>query len=213
MTNDDLVFYTNPYSRARIVRWMLEEVGQPYRAVVLGYGPPMKTPEYLAINPMGKVPTLVHRGTVVTETAAICAYLADAFPQAGLAPATDSPLRGPYYRWMFFAAGPMEQSISNRSLGLIPPEDKVGMVGYGGPGAMERAVATAVVPGPYILGEQFSAADVLVGSYIGWAAQAGLMDSTPELDAYAARVGQRPAAVRAREIDDALHAEMSKETT
>lgn len=213
MTDDDLVFYTNPYSRGRIVRWMLEEVGQPYRAVVLGYGPPMKTPEYLAINPMGKVPTLVHRGTVVTETAAICAYLADAFPQAGLAPAADSPLRGPYYRWMFFAAGPMEQSISNRSLGLIPPEDKVGMVGYGGPGAMERAVATAVVPGPYILGEQFSAADVLVGSYVGWAAQAGLMDSTPELDAYAARVGQRPAAVRAREIDDALHAEMSKETT
>ena len=110
--SDEFVFYTNPMSRGRIARWMLEEVGKPYRTEVLDYGTTMKAPDYLAINPMGKVPAIVHRGVTVTECAAICAYLADAFPQAGLAPALDDPMRGTYLRWLFFAAGPLEAAVT-----------------------------------------------------------------------------------------------------
>ena len=141
--SDELVFYTNPMSRGRIVRWMLEEVGAPYRTELLDYGTTMKAPEYLAINPMGKVPTVRHGETVVTECAAILAYLADAFPEAELAPPHDQ--RGSYYRWMFFAAGPMEAAVVNRSLGFEVPEDKEAMAGYGNfanvMDALEQAVA------------------------------------------------------------------------
>ncbi|MDO9078998.1 MAG: glutathione S-transferase N-terminal domain-containing protein [Brevundimonas sp.] len=112
--SDEIVFYTNPMSRGRIARWMLEEIGQPYRTVVLDYGTTMKAPEYLAINPMGKVPAISHRGVTVTECAAICTWLADAFPDAGLAPALDDPARGPYLRWMFFGAGPLEAPVHSR---------------------------------------------------------------------------------------------------
>src|SRR5579863_1352119 len=112
---NDLVFYTNPMSRGRVIRWMLEEVGQPYRTEVLDYATTLKAPEYLAINPMGKVPALRHGDTVVTETAAICAYLADAFPAAGLAPPPGHKLRAPYYRWLFFTAGPLEAALSNKA--------------------------------------------------------------------------------------------------
>lgn len=200
----EIVFYTNPMSRGRIVRWMLEELGQPYRTVVLDYGTTMKAPDYLAINPMGKVPALVHRGVVVTEGAAICAWLADAFPQAGLAPALDDPARGTWYRWLFFAAGPMEAAITARSLNLLPPADKAASVGYGSFDQMVDALETAVAEGPWILGDRFSAADVYLGSQIIW----GLMFKTlPERDvfkAYADRLNGREAAVRAREIDDAL---------
>ena len=111
---DELVFYTHPMSRGRIVRWMLEEVGLPYRTEILDYGTTMKAPAYLAINPMGKVPALRHGETIVTETAAICAYLADAFPAAGLAPPPGDRLRAPYYRWLFFAAGPLEAACTTR---------------------------------------------------------------------------------------------------
>jgi glutathione S-transferase len=128
---DELVFYTNPQSRGRMVRWMLEEVGQPYRTEVLDYGTTMKAPAYLAINPMGKVPALAHGDAVVTECAAICAYLADAFPQAKLAPPPGDRLRAPYYRWMFFAAGPVEAAVSNKALGLVVPQERERMMGYG----------------------------------------------------------------------------------
>src|SRR3546814_9323794 len=128
---DELVFYTNPQSPGRIVRWMLEGLGQPDRTVVQGYGTGMKSPEYLAINPMGKVPAIEHRGVVVTEAAAICAYLADAFPEAGLAPARDDPLRGTWYRWLFFAAGPVQAAASAQALGLLPPPERARLVGYG----------------------------------------------------------------------------------
>src|SRR5581483_9472493 len=117
---DEIVFYTNPMSRGRVVRWMLEEVGEPYRTEVLEYGTTMKSADYLAINPMGKVPALRHGDTVVTEASAICAYLADAFPTAGLAPPPGSRLRGPYYRWLFFGAGPVEAAITNRALKVEP---------------------------------------------------------------------------------------------
>jgi glutathione S-transferase len=113
MMTDELVFYTHPMSRGRIVRWMLEEAGCTYRTEIVEYGTNMKAPGYLAINPMGKVPAIRHGDTVVTEAAAICAYLADAFPAAGLAPPAGDPLRGTYYRWLFFAAGPIEAAASN----------------------------------------------------------------------------------------------------
>ena len=119
MTDAALTFYTHPQSRGRIVRWMLEEVGTPYDTVLLDYGTTMKAPEYLAINPMGKVPAIQHGQTVVTEAAAICAYLADAFPQVGLAPAPDDQLRGPYFRWLFFAAGPLGAAASNKATGFV----------------------------------------------------------------------------------------------
>ncbi len=128
---EEIVFYTHPQSRGRIVRWMLEEIGQPYRTQVLSFGEDMKSPEYLAINPMGKVPAIVHRGTVVTEGAAICSYLADAFPAARLAPALDDPRRGEYFRWLFFAAGPVEAAVSAKALGLLAPPERSGTVGYG----------------------------------------------------------------------------------
>lgn len=128
---DELVFYTNPMSRGRIVCWMIEEVGQPYRTELLDYGTTMKAPGYLVVNPMGKVPAIRHGDAVVTEGAAICAYLADAFPQAGLAPPPGDRLRGPYYRWLFFAAGPVEAAVTNKALGFAVPEGRERMAGYG----------------------------------------------------------------------------------
>src|SRR5436305_1328427 len=128
---DDLVFYTNPMSRGRVVRWMLEEIGQPYRTELLDFGMTMKAREYLAINPMGKVPAIRHGDTIVTENAAICAYLADAFPVAQLAPPPGDRRRGPYYRWLFFAAGPLEAAVTDKALGLVVPPERERMVGYG----------------------------------------------------------------------------------
>ena len=211
MTEAEIVFYTNPMSRGRIVRWMLEEVGRPYRTVVLDYATTMKAPDYLAINPMGKVPAITHRGAVVTECAAICAYLADAFPEANLAPATDDPLRGAYYRWMFFAAGPVEAAVTAKSVGLLPPPEKSTMVGYG---SFDQAVETldyAVSQGgPWLLGDRFTAADVYVGSQVSWGLMFGTLPTRPVFQAYAERLAARPAAVRAREIDDALVAAQKK---
>lgn len=207
---DELVFYTNPMSRGRIVRWMLEEVGQPYRTEVLDYASTMKAPAYLAINPMGKVPAITHRDAVVTEAAAICAYLADAFPQAGLAPAPGSALRGPYYRWLFFGAGCVEPAVTAKSLGHVAPPEKRGMVGYGSMEDVLSGLERAVSQGEYILGDQFSAADVYVGAQIGWGVQFGTLEKRPAFEPYLARIGARPAAVRAREIDDALIAQQQK---
>ena len=200
-----LTFYTNPMSRGRIVRWMLEELGEPYETVLLGYASSMKAPDYLAINSMGKVPAIVHDGRVVTEGAAICAYLADTFAQAGLAPAADE--RADYYRWMFFAAGPVEAAVTNRSLGVEVPADKRGMVGYGDLDAVVDTLEQAVTAHDYLAGDRFTAADVYAGSQVIWGAMFGSLPKRDAFDAYIARVTQRPAAVRAREIDDALIAE------
>ncbi len=205
--SDELVLYTNPMSRGRIARWMLEEIGQPYRAEILGYGPAMKGAGYTRLNPMGKVPTLTHGETVVTECAAICAYLADAFPDAGLAPRPGSRERGPYYRWMFFAAGPTEAAVTNRSLGVEIPPEKAGFVGYGGFGAVMDALEGAVTQGDYILGDRFSAVDVYLGAQIGWGLQFGSIEKRPAFERYYARIAARPAAIRADAIDDALIAE------
>ena len=199
---EDLVFYTNPMSRGRIIRWMLEELGQPYRTVVLDYGTTMKAPEYLAVNPMGKVPAIQHGTTVVTEAAAICAYLADAFLQAGLAPPADA--RGDYYRWMFYAAGPVEAAVTNRSLGFVVPDGQDRMAGYGSFAAVMDTLEYAVGRSEYIAGDRFSAADVYFGAQIGWGLQFGSMERRPAFEAYWARLEQRPAWKRASELDDAL---------
>lgn len=201
----DLKLYTNPMSRGRIARWMLEETGQPYDAVVLNYGPEMKSPDYLALNPMGKVPTLLHGDLVVTEGAAICAYLADAFPDAGLAPDPRSPERGTYYRWLCFGAGPMEAAVTNASLGVkTDTPELMGRVGYGSLASVVNALDGWLSGRDYILGERFSAADVYVGSQVTWGLMFGTMERRTSLEAYAARLGERPAAQRARAADDAL---------
>lgn len=197
----DLVLYTNPMSRGRIARWMLEEAGADYRTEILEYGTTMKAPEYLTVNPMGKVPAIRHGDTVVTECAAICAYLADAFPQANLAPALKD--RGSYYRWLFFAAGPLEAAIADRTLGVDVPADKQMMVGYGTYAHVMDALEKAVSAAPYIAGDSFSAADVYIGSHISWGIQFGTMEKRPAFEAYWKRLESRPAHLRATELDDA----------
>ncbi len=203
---DELIFYTNPMSRGQIVRWMLEEVGAPYETNILGYGTSMKDDAYLAINPMGKVPAIVHDGRVVTECAAICAYLADAFPSAELAPAPQD--RADYYRWMFFAAGPVEQAITAKHFGIEPDADQQRMAGFGSLGAALDTLETAVAGKAYVAGNRFTAADVYVGSQIDWGLQFGTIPSRPAFEAYARGLRERPGYKRAKEIDTALIAEM-----
>jgi glutathione S-transferase len=207
---DELVLYTNPQSRGRIARWMLEEVGQPYKTEVLDYASTMKGSAYLAINPMGKVPALRHGDAVVTETAAICAYLADAFPQAGLAPPSASELRAPYYRWLFFTSGPIEAAISNKALGFVVPPERERMMGYGNFARAMDALETAVSRGDYLLGDKFSAADVYVGSAIGFGMMFGTMEKRPAFEKYWQRVSTRPAMARAKALDDADAAKMKR---
>ncbi len=201
---DELVLYTHPMSRGRIGRWMLEEIGQPYRAEILDYATTMKSPAYLAINPMGKVPALRHGDTVVTECAAICAYLADAFPKAGLAPAVSDRLRGPYYRWLFFGAGPLEAAATNKGLGFEVPPEKKPMAGYGSLADVTSALDGLLSANDYVTGNQFTAADVYLGSHIGWGMQFGTIEKRPSFERYWQRVSARPAAIRANKIDDAL---------
>ena len=201
----DLVFYTNPMSRGRIVRWMLEETGAAYDTRYLRYGDEMRTPEYLAINPLGKVPAITHGDRVVTEGAAICAYLADAFPEAGLAPPIGD--RAAYYRWMFFAAGPVEAATTNRAVGFEAKAENRQMLGYGDFETMIAGLKAAIASGPFICGEQFTAADVYVGSQIGWGLQFGTLPADPAFEAYRDRIYARPAWARAGELDDAAVAE------
>lgn len=208
--DEEIVFYTNPQSRGRIVRWMLEEVGQPYRTEVLDYGTTMKGAAYRAINPMGKVPTVRHGDTVVTEVAAICAYLADAFPKAGLAPPPGDPHRGPYYRWLFFAAGPLEAAITNKALGFTAPPEREPMIGYGNYARVLDTLEAAVSQGDFLAGDRFTAVDLYVGSHLGFGMQFDTIEKRPAFESYWNRLSERPAAVRAREIDDALIAERAK---
>ena len=200
----EITFYTNPMSRGQIARWMLEEVGEPYEAVILDYGTTMKAPDYLAINPMGKVPAIMHGDTVVTEGAAICAYLADAFPAKELAPAPGDPLRGAYYRWMFFGAGPVEYAVTNHYLNWDPAPEQSMMVGYGSYSAVLDTLEQLVSKGSYLLGDRFSALDVYLGSQIVWGVGFGTMEKRPGFEDYVARVTERPAYRRAKEIDQAL---------
>jgi glutathione S-transferase len=194
--SDEIILYTNPMSRGRIAHWMLEEVGAPYRIELVDFDRgTQKKPELLALNPMGKVPTIVHRGVVVTEAAAVCAYLGDAFPRAGLAPGLDDPRRGTYLRWLFFAAGCGEAALTDKSSPRKdPPPSRA--LGYGSYDDTLNTLEHAIKPGPYILGETFSAADVYVGSLIGWGLKIGSVEPRPAFLAYAERFAKRPALVR-----------------
>jgi glutathione S-transferase len=198
-----LTLYTNPQSRGRIAHWMMEELGLPYETHWLEYGSAMKAPDYLAINPMGKVPALKHGSAVVTEAAAICAYVADAFPELGLKPAPGSPESAAYHRWLFFAAGPLEQAVVARSLGWSVPEGHSAMVGFGSYEATLDTLELALSAAPYVCGERFTAADVYVGSSVGWGLMFGTIEKRPVFEAYAQRVQSRPAALRTNELNEA----------
>lgn len=198
----ELVFYTNPQSRGRIAHWMLEEVGVPYETVWLDYGHKMKEAEYLAVNPMGKVPALKHGDVVVTEAAAICAYLADRFPEKSLAPPAGHSSRAAYYRWLFFVAGPLEMAVTAQALGWQVPEGRSATVGFGSYNDTINTLEKALIPGPYICGEQFTAADVYVGSSLGWGMMFDTIEKRPVFEAYVGRVYARPAAQRANRINE-----------
>lgn len=198
---DQLTFYTNPMSRGRIVRWMLEEVAQPYDTIVLDYGTTMKAPDYLAINPMGKVPAVKHGDRVITECAAICTYLAETFPSAGLMPED----RASFFRWMFFGAGPLEQAVVNTSFGWKPgTPQEAGRTGYGSLDQVTGALTAHLAGRDYMVGNSFSAADVYLGSQIGWGLQFKTIPANDTLAAYWNRVKTRPALARANALDDAL---------
>jgi glutathione S-transferase len=191
-----LTLYTNQKSRGTIAQWMLEETGAPYESVAMEYGPPMKTPEYLRLNPMGKVPTLVHGEKVITETAAICCYLADAFPEAQLAPPTTE--RADYYRWLFFAAGPLESAVTNKALGLEVPLARQGMVGYGSFDLVINNLALWLKDRAFVCGDKFTAADVYLGAQLNWGVLFGTIPAMPEFTNYVQRLTDRPAFQRTR---------------
>lgn len=190
-----LTLYTNPQSRGRITQWMLEEIGQPYDAVVVPFGAAMRTPEFLALNPMGKVPILVHGAQVVTEAAAICAYLAASFPKADLAPRPDE--RADYYRWLFFGAGPLETAVSARALGLEAPPERRGTVGYGDFDTTIATLEGKFTASDYVAGGRFTAADVYVGSQLIWGLMFKTIPSRAAFRDYRERLMARPAYRRA----------------
>jgi len=202
----DIIFYHNPMSRGQIIRWMLEEIGAPYDTEILDYASSMKSEEYRRINPMMKVPAIVHKGRVVTEGAAICAYLADAYPEAGLAPREDE--KADYYRWMFFAAGPLEQAVTNNFLGLKTTEEQSRTVGYGSYDLAVNTLSGHLADRDYVCGSRFTAADVYVGSQVLWGTQFGTLPKLDNFADYAERLGQREAYKRGKDEDNQLISEM-----
>ncbi len=195
---DEIVFYTNPQSRGAVTHWMLEEIGCPYRVEVKAFGPAMKAPDYLAINPMGKVPALKHGNTVVTENGAILCYLADLFPQARLAPSPND--RGAYYRWLFFVAGCCEPAMGNKSVGWDPATPELqGRFGYGSYQATMDTVAKAVEGKRYIAADHFTAADLYMASFLNFGMMFGVIEKRPAFEAYVKPLIERPAAKRAQE--------------
>lgn len=199
----ELILYHAVPSRSSIVHWMLEEVGHPYELRLLDLkNGENRTPDYLAINPMGKVPALVHDGAVVTEAAAICCHLADAFPEARLNVPLGDPRRGPYLKWLFFAPSCIEPAITDRALKREAPPRS--MAGYGDFDTLLGVLAAALENGPYLFGEAFTAADVVVGSTLRWAMLFELLPRLEPFTAYAARLEARPALQRAQATDAEL---------
>jgi glutathione S-transferase len=208
--SDEVVLYSSPMSRGRVVHWMLEEAGAPYRYQMVDLeARAHKDPAYLAVNPMGKVPAIVHRGVVVTECGAICAYLADAFPAARLAPPVDSPERGAYYRWIFFGACCVEPAVIDRMLAR-PAVSRPSALSYGSYEDTVAALEAALRSGPFLLGQHFTAADVYVGSQVGFGLMVKALEPRPVFQDYLARVQQRPAYKRFMEKNDQLLAQMKK---
>ena len=201
--NAPLRFFYHPQSRARMVRWMLEECDAVYEPVRLEFGGTMKSPDYLALNPMGKVPALQHGNTMVTETGAILAYLADLYPEKKLAPALGSAERGSYYRWLFLVAGPVEAVSTAKAEGWLQnqTERQALSAGFGRFDDVLRSLQLAVAGKRYACGDHFTAADLYLASYIGWSMQEGSLPSLPEFQDYALPLLQRPAAQRANTLD------------
>ena len=210
--SDTLTLYTHPWSRGRMARWMLEETGLPYSVQLLDYGTSMKAPAYTALNPMGKVPAVQRGDTVVTEVAAICSWLAELAPEKNLAPPPGSSERGSYYRWLFFAAGPVEAAVTAKALGLLAPEDKRATAGYGTfddvMTTLEFATRQALVRGGYLCGH-FTAADLYLAAHLNWGMQFNQIEKRAVFTDYATPIVQRPACVRANALDDALAAQLS----
>jgi len=201
----DLVFFHNPQSRGRIIRWMLEELSQPYETDVIPYDQ-IKSERFLAVNPMGKVPAIKHRGHIVTECAAICAYLADVFPEAALGPRDDE--KADYYRWMFYAAGPAEAALTNRAQGWEVPADKERMFGYGNTDRVVAVLDELFTLRDYVCGGRFTAADVYVGSQIMFPLQFGMLPERESFVRYRDRLQARDGYKRATEIDERMIEEM-----
>lgn len=196
-----MILFTHPQSRARIVRWMLEETGLSYETRVLEYGPPMKSPEYLAMNPMGKVPTLKVGERIITEVAAICAYLAELVPEKRLAPPLGAAERADYLRWMFFVSGPFEALMTAKKIGALAEPQ---VAGYG---SYEDVVATlrfALQGRRYLCGDSFTAADLLMVTNLRWYMGIGLLESDELFQEYVQRHSERPASLRAFELDGPL---------
>lgn len=200
----DLTLYHATPSRSSVVLWMLEEIGEPYdiHLLSLAAGDNLK-PDYLAVNPMGKVPALSHNGTIITEVAAICTYLADAFPQKKLNVPVGTPQRGVYLKWLFFGPGCLEPAVVDRAAPRKDPPRRA-MLGYGDFDTTMNVLAKAVEKGPWLMGEQFTAADVVIGANIRWATIFKLIPERKEFLDYAARIAARPAAQRAEAKDKEL---------
>src|SRR5262249_24331378 len=201
-----LTLYHAAPSRSSITRWMLEEVGEPYDIPLLSLSKgDNRASDYLAVNAMGKVPALKHGDTVITEAAAICAYLADEFPRAKLNIPAGDPRRGVYLKWLFFGPSCIEPAMIDRAFPR-KEEARRGMLGYGEFDTVMEVVANAVKGGPYLMGQQFTAADVVIGSALRWGMLFKLLPERPDFAAYAPRLGQRPALQRATAADQALAA-------
>lgn len=205
-----VTFFHAPNSRSSVTRALLEELGVPFDLVTLNLGiDEQRTPEYLAINPMGKVPAVRHAGTLITEQPAILMYLADLYPGRNLAPAIGDPLRGAYLRWMVFYGSCFEPAIMDRSQDRPPPPRT--QSGYGSYDDVMRVLAAQLATGPWLLGERFTAADVLWGLALNYGFMFKLVPELPVFHAYVDRVLARPAIKRAFELDEALAADQAKQ--
>lgn len=204
---EKIVFHHAPMSRSNIVHWMFEELGVPYElhAMSLERGD-HKTAAYLALNPMGKVPAITHQGVTITEAAAICTYLADEFPAAKLSVPIGDPRRGVYLKWLFFGPSCLEQAIIDRIHGRPPTPPRASS--YGDYDTVMETLAKALAQGPHLLGEQFTAADVVIGSGLQWGTMMKAVPERPEFAAYIGRLRQRPAAQRSFAKNQALYAEL-----
>jgi glutathione S-transferase len=200
----NLTLYTNPMSRGRIARWMLEETGAHYETILLDYATSMKSPDYLAINPMGKVPAITHDGVTITENAAICAYLADAFPAAKLAPPQASLARGPYYRWLFFTAGPYEAAVTNKTFNFQLPPGREMSAGYGSYEAVMDTLDNALTNTQFLAGDHFTAADLYLAAQLSFGLMFNTIDKRPSFQAFVDLHTARPAYRHATQIDNDL---------
>lgn len=203
MNDDSLILYHGPRTRSAVVMTLLEELDVSYQLRVLNFQlGEQRKPEYLEVNPLGKVPAVMHNGALVTELGAIFIYLADAFLQKGLAPPIGDALRGPYLRWLVFYGSAFEPAIMDRSMGRDPAP--ASRSPYGDFDAVMSLINAQLTQGPYLFGERFTAADILWGMALRWAVGFGLVPETQQIGAYVARVTQRPCFARVAQTDEEL---------